>query len=333
MKRAPGSGGIRKLSGKRRKPFQAVVTCGKKWVDGEVKVRQKSLGCFSTRKEAQLALDEYARFNTNLDLMDITFGEIYEIIRKDFTESVEKSMNAAKAYCAPIWGMKIKSIRKMDLDMVADLACDKSKSTQNQIKGLVTRAFTWAMENDVIVKDYSPLLKFKEAKKTDKKVSYTKKEVKILLDNPEPLQLILLYSGMRIQEVLSMKTKDVYEEEGILCFHVRSSKTEAGIRIIPVHSAITGLVSSMLDGLYLIEPHITYHGTRKHFDKYNAEHGIHHTPHELRHTFATFGKSCGMDDFFRRALLGHSQKGVTDSVYTDAMIHDLKNQIEMLSFF
>ena len=137
---------------------------------------------------------------------------------------------------------------------------------------------------------------------------------------------------MRITELLDMKTEDIYEEEGILCFHVRESKTNAGVRLIPVHSKIEPLVKSLTGGTYLIDPHRTYYLAQKSYAAYNAEHGIKHTFHELRHTFATFGKSCGMDDFYRKALIGHSQKGITDTVYTDAMISDLKSQIELLSY-
>ena len=332
MKRAPGSGGIRKLSGNRRKKFQAVVTAGKTWVDGEVKVRQKSLGVYATRAEAQAALEEYNKYHFNLDLRSIKFGEVYEYIKEDYTDSMARSMKAATKYCEPIWHKRLIDIRKMDLDMVAELALDKSKSTQSNIKMLVSSVYTWAMENDVVVKDYSPLLRFKSAVTYDKKKSYTKEEITVLRANPEPIQLILLYSGMRIDELLSMKAADVYEEEGILCFHVNKSKTAAGIRIIPVHSEIEPMVRGMLNGNYLIEPHRTYDGVRKQYMKYNREHGINHTFHELRHTFSTFGKSCHMDDFYRKALMGHAQKGLTDSIYTDTMVADLKSQIELLCY-
>lgn len=331
MRRAKGTGSIRKLSGNRRKKYQAVVTGSKRWVDGEIKIKQHSLGVYATRKEAQEALDEYNRYHYNLDMRNLTFGEIYDYIKDDFSLSVSKSMNAAKQYCEPIWHRKIVDIRKIDLDMVAELGIEKSKSTQSNIKGLVSRVYTWAMENDVIFKDYSPLLRFKSSATFEKKKSYTKEEIAVLLANPEPLQLILLYSGMRIMEVLDMKTEDIYEEEGILCFHVKESKTSAGIRIIPVHSKIESLVKSMMGGTYLIE-YRSYYLAKKEYLKYNAEHGLKHTFHELRHTFATFGKSCGMDDFYRRTLIGHSQKGITDTVYTDAMISDLKSQIELLCY-
>ena len=332
MRRAPGSGGVRKLSGNRRKKYQAVVTSGRVWENGEIKVKQKSLGCYATRKEAQAALEEYNKFHYNLNLRNIKFGEIYDYIKEDFTDSIAKAMKNVVSYCEPIWGKRIVDIRKVDLDMVADLASGKSKSTQNNIRGLISRVYTWALENDVVIKDYSPLIRFKNSAEKKKKESYSKDEIAVLMANPDVIQVFLLYTGMRIQELLNMKVEDVYCEEGILCFHVRDSKTKAGIRIIPVHSEIEGMVRCNMKGTYLIEPHITYDSARSKLSKYNKKHGINHTFHELRHTFATFGKSCGMDDFYRKALLGHAQSGLTDSVYTDVLITDLKAQIELLNY-
>lgn len=332
MKRAPGTGGIRKLSGKRRKPYQAVVTAGRTWRNGKYVIRQKSIGVFATRREAQAALEEYNRYNYNVDLRSIRFGEAYDIIQQEFTPSVLKTLNSVRSYCEPIWNKRIIDIRKIDFDTVAELAADKSKSTQSAIRSVIGRVFKWAMENDVIIKDASILLKFPKYKETSMKKSYTSDEISILLNDPDPIQMILLYSGMRINELLNMKTEDVFYEKDILCFHLKKAKTEAGKRIIPVHSMIEPLVRSMLHGNYLIEPHIDYTNQMRRFYKWNEAHGIKHSYHELRHTFATYSKSCGMDDFYRKALLGHRQNGITDSVYTDVLVTDLKDQIEKLIY-
>ena len=331
MKRAPGTGGIRKLSGKRRKPYQAVVSAGRTWKDGKYVVRQKSLGVYATRREAQEALEEYNRYNYNIDLRSIRFSDVYDIIKEDFTQSVATQMRSIYAYCEPIQSMRMIDIRKMHLDAVAELAADKSKPTQRSIASLITRVYKWSMENDVIIKDYSPLLKFQNHRVTDAKKSYSQKEIAILIDDPTPINIILLYTGMRINELLNMRCDDVFEESEILCFHVRDSKTAAGKRIIPVHSKIEPMIRNMT-GDYVIEPHLTYRKQAHAFKQWNTEHGINHTFHELRHTFATYTKSCGLDDYYRRALLGHSQNGLTDQVYTDALIPDLKTQIEKLKY-
>lgn len=329
MKRASGTGGIRKLSGKRRKPYQAVITQGREWKNGRIVQKQRSIGVYATRREAQAALDEYCRFQINIEYRTVTFAEVFDIIFDNFTDSMKTSMRSAYKKCTYLHDKRMVDIRKYDLDIVASQHENLSYSSQNNISILIRQIFGWCLENDVLIKEYK--IDFKHTKESKKKGSYTPEEIQAVMDFGSDVQKILLYSGMRINELLNMKSEEVYCENGILCFHITDSKTESGKRIIPVHSKIADLLCS-LSGEYVIEPHITYALQKKKHLKWNREHGIDHTFHELRHTFATYGKACGMDDFYRRALLGHSQKGLTDSVYTHATATDLKKQIELLDY-
>ena len=330
MKRAPGTGGIRKLKGKRRRPYQAIITTGKEWRNGKVVRVQKSIGCFATRREAQFALDEFIRHNINLDYRNITFAEIFEIIKDDFTPSMKHPMQAAFRKCLYLHDKRIIDIRKMDLDIVANNAAGLSKSSQTNISIVIKQVFRWAMENDVIIKDYSGMLSFKDTATSQRRQAYTEAEIKTVLSSGTDVHKILLYSGMRINELINMKSADVYEESGILCFHVTNSKTAAGLRTIPVHSSIMDLINT--DGTYLLEPHHQYNYYLKKLHEWNRKHRMNRNYHELRHTFATYAKSCGMDEYARRILLGHAQKDITDSVYTHPQTENLKNQIELLRY-
>jgi integrase len=328
MKRASGTGGIRKLSGKRRKPYQAVITQGREWKNGRIVQKQRSIGVYATRREAQAALEEYCRFNLNIEYRNVKFSEVCEIIYDNFTDSMKQSMRSAYKKCEYLHDKRMIDIRKYDLDIVASQNEEMSASTQTNIGTLIRQAFKWCMDNDVLVKEYA--IEFRKTKERKKNQSYTQEEVRTVLEHGSDLQKILLYSGMRINELLNMKTENVYCESGVLCFHITESKTESGKRIIPVHSKIEPLIS--LDGEYVIEPHSTYAVQKKVYVEWNKEHGINHNFHELRHTFATYGKMCGMDDFYRRSLLGHAQKGLTDSIYTHATAEELKKQIEKLDY-
>lgn len=330
MKRASGTGGIRKLSGKRRKPYQAVVTAGKEWKNGRIVQKQRSIGVYATRREAQAALEEYNRTHFNLDMRSITFAEAFDILKQDYTTDMLRVRTVSYNSCVSLHNMRLIDIRMYDLEAVAKSVEHLSKRTQAAIRSLIHDVFQWGIANDVIVRDYSENMKFRRYKETKKKSSYTKQEVQKVLKDGDCVQKILLYSGMRIKELLDMPLSEVYEEDGILCFHVITAKTKAGIRVIPVHSEIISLIPT--DGDYVIQPHISYVARRKQFVEWNESHGIEHTFHELRHTFATYGKACGMDDFYRKALMGHAQSNVTDAVYTDAMIKDLHNQIELLDY-
>ena len=332
MKRPNGSGGIRKLSGKRSKPYQAVVTNGLKWNGEQFVQDQRSLGVFRTRAEALAALADYQLNPVNLDGRDLTFEDVYELIKPDFKESMIAVMRASFRRLKPILGdKKVTDIRKRELDMVADMMNGTSESTQNGVKILVTRVFKYAMENDYIQKDYSQFLTFKDVKAKKEKSAFSPEDIRQLL-GLGPYFSVMLHTGMRPNELVNMKSENVYEEDGILCFHVTQSKTAAGIRTIPVHSCIEGLLA--LDQEYVIQPHKTYKQADTMLKKSQRSGTISpgHTLHDLRRTFATYAKHCHMDEFCRKAIMGHAQSGITDIVYTDAMVKDLKQEMEKLKY-
>lgn len=64
-----------------------------------------------------------------------------------------------------------------------------------------------------------------------------------------------LYSGMRLDEICSLKRDDVINVEGIVSFNITKSKTKAGIRAVPVHSLLIPVINKWLSvnsGEYLL---------------------------------------------------------------------------------
>ena len=59
MKRANGTGGVRKLSGKRRKPYAAFITESLIMVDGKAVQKKRYIGYFECKKEALIELGKY----------------------------------------------------------------------------------------------------------------------------------------------------------------------------------------------------------------------------------------------------------------------------------
>ncbi|HBZ7242886.1 TPA: site-specific integrase [Klebsiella pneumoniae] len=69
------------------------------------------------------------------------------------------------------------------------------------------------------------------------------------LEGDEEMQavtLIGMYSGMRLNEICSLRVGNIHKIEGVLCFEVTEGKTKSAARIIPVHSRIIDLVESLL---------------------------------------------------------------------------------------
>ena len=61
--------------------------------------------------------------------------------------------------------------------------------------------------------------------------------------------LILLgtYTGARIEELCQLKKDNVIIVDKVLSFDITDSKTKAGIRVVPIHPAIIGIVKRLMD--------------------------------------------------------------------------------------
>ena len=74
-----------------------------------------------------------------------------------------------------------------------------------------------------------------------------------VMDGDEEMQsvtLIGMYSGMRLNEICSLRAANIREIEGVLCFEVTEGKTRSASRVIPCHSLITPLVLSLREKPY-----------------------------------------------------------------------------------
>ena len=145
------------------------------------------------------------------------------------------------------------------------------------------------------------------------------------------IALVLVYTGMRIDELLSMLRDDVHLEEGYL---IGGEKTDAGRqRTIPILEPIrTILAGWMLDSLgsaYLLP---TANGRKK--DVNTVEHSFRRlmnacgintsstpkelrvTPHSLRRTAATRLVEGKAEPTAVQAILGHADFSTTADYYT-----------------
>ena len=124
--------------------------------------------------------------------------------------------------------------------------------------------------------------------------------------------LLGIYTGMRIEEICRLKTKDIESE----CMLIREGKTQSAPRKIPIHKSILPLIATMIastqDG-YLIEGLKIYRGKRSHsiskrlgtrrkqlgFDRGK------YTFHSLRTNYVTELVNQGVDLSIIQSLIGH----------------------------
>ena len=143
---------------------------------------------------------------------------------------------------------------------------------------------------------------------------------------------MLIYSGVRIGEMLALKTADVHLSER--WFLIRNSKTAAGrMRRVPIAEKVVPFYESRIGTAFLIgsgDKPVSYSAFSSRYDKAIQPLGMKHTIHETRHTCASLLNSAGANDVCTKMILGHQQEGVTKQVYTHKTVQELIHAINLI---
>ena len=332
FKRLPNNfGTIYKLSGNRRNPWIARRRTGEVYNDEKhyAKPVYVTVGYYPTRKDAMEAL---ARAPENLTRKEEpTFGEVYDLWYADKYRDREPpaSYKSPIEYIRPLRPRKMADIKAVDIEVFINQDTIP-RSQKRMVKTILNQAFDYAERHDMIEKNYSKLAKPNiDFSVHAKKRVFTASEVKKVWDMEESekrdMVLILLYTGIRINECLSLTVDSVNRDEWYI---TTGSKTAAGKnRIVPIHSAILPVVQNRLSQTK---------GKLFHYAMKTAQQWIKdatgHTAHECRHTWATQAMECGMHEEARKRILGHASEGVTNKVYTHLDIEFLKTEMEKLRY-
>ena len=147
--------------------------------------------------------------------------------------------------------------------------------------------------------------------------------------------VMLCYAGTRPSEFLSVLKADVKLKQRY--FIIRESKTEAGRnRVVPISRKTLPYFEywMQMPGKTLITnvdgnavPYRTY---RLRFKAVMKASRCKHTPHECRHTLATWLDNAGANELSIKRILGHAAKGVTQKVYTHKSIAQLRKAIDLI---
>ena len=123
--------------------------------------------------------------------------------------------------------------------------------------------------------------------------------------------LMLIYSGVRVSELLDLKRKNVHIDEHY--FEVVESKTESGIRIVPIADKIYPFFKQWYENgcEYLIHTsdgkHFSY---RNYYDSYWSPVmeliGCSHKPHDTRHTCISMMTEKEVSPTLIKKIVGHS---------------------------
>lgn len=334
-----GFGSIVKLSGNRRKPFAVRITTG--WKDG--KQVRKYLGYYRSETEALMALAEYHKGGINLDLSKLTLEEMfdrwYERIEPKSSKTVLNSHNMVKSRLGVLGKKPIKDVKVDHLQDWLD-EVDLKPGSKKRLKSTLHQLFDYAIKNDIVSKNPAKFLDIGDKIEPTGAI-FTDEEIKTLWENADTNQhaqtlLILIYTGMRIGELLDLRTEDLHLDE---CYAIGGSKTEAGRdRVIPFHHKIMPFVKERAEKYGCLVPTgkgtpTGYRSFQYHFLRLMTKFGWGHKIHDTRKTAISLMHRVEIPIETIRIIVGHSGQGVTEQYYlrkTPSELVEAVNKVEIL---
>lgn len=346
MKMPNGYGSVTKLSGNRRNPWVVRVTTHLEYDEQNDKYSQKRavLGYFPTRKDALNALADYSKSPFDPYDSAITFSQLYDRWKDrnygSLSASTKTSRESAYKYCEPLYNRKIKDIR---LEMMQDIidSCPHGSNTKKNIKTIMHNVFEYALQNNYVNKDYSEFIKVEYSEPVIEREIFTEKEIQTLWEMSDQwdvqVLLILLYSGMRVNELLKNKKENCNLEEGWIYVPKELAKNKQSIRYVPIHDKVYDFVKSFYErstGDLMTNTNgtvIAYNNFVSRNLKRINEHLIHdHKMHDTRHTFITNAYHAKVDELCLKLIVGHTPEGITKQVYTHMDNAVLKREINKI---
>lgn len=345
-KRPNGTGSIYVRKDNKSKPYAAASS-----VNG----KQVYIGSYATRTEAVQALKDY-EYNP-VTSFNITLSQLHEewqkTAYKKLGTSVQQNYNAAWIKLKPIYNRKFRDLRTGEMQAIIDFyeaphhevgtdgklkyidskgkgtykvtnvpkMCEGLKfSALHKIKCLLTSMYSYAMQNDIVNKNYAEFIELPPKNETNKS-RFTDIQLEQLRQSIGIVPyadyiFCMCYLNFRVSEFLEL-TADSYHisDTGIPVF-VGGKKTEAGTdRLVPIHPKIQTIVKSCIESLgetVFCDPQ-GKQITSTHFRKYCFYPAIKAlglpddlTPHSCRRTFSTRMSAAGARQEDIIALMGHT---------------------------
>lgn len=345
IKRVNGTGTVYKRTDVKSNPWVA-VTPAKKDLFGEQK--RQIIGHYPTAQAARDALEDFRRNPTTK--LNITVEQVYkEWSRIKFRTVGAKQVEAytiSFKKLSDLYDVKFRELRTAQMQsIIDDLSVDYSLSALQKIKVLLGQLYQYAMQNDIVNKNYAEFIVLpKEVKSV--KPCFTAAEVDKLKRAAEndtveyaDMVLIMCYTGHRIGEFLTLKKSDVIYD-GDMIFLRGGNKTAAGRnKVVPVSPIIKQYVERYINrnGKTLFCDNsgnaFTVGNFRNRYyyrvlEKLNLPKL---SPHATRRTFSTRLAAAGVREEEVAKMMGHTDYGMDIEAYINPENKTLFEAIKKLS--
>ena len=370
-KRINGTGSIYVRKDLKTKPFAV-----SKYIDG----KRVYIGNYATRTEAVKALQEFeynpvTKFNITLEQLH---EEWQEIAYKNLGKSVQQNYNAAWYKLKPLYKRKFRDIRTGEMQAIIDfyeaphheIGVDgkpkyidsKGKGTYkvtdtpkmsdglkfsalHKIKCLLTSMYTYAMQNDIVNKNYAEFIQLPKKNEASKsRFSDTQLEKLWQSIGIVPYSdyiFAMCYLNFRVSEFLELTTENYHVSDKNIPVFIGGKKTDAGTdRLVPIHPKIQSIVQNCINkhGETIFCDENGKALTPDHFRKYCFYPAIQTlgfpndlTPHSCRRTFSTRMSAAGARQEDIIALMGHTNFDVDINHYINQETETLYKAITKMA--
>lgn len=322
-----GYGSIKKLSGRRSRPYAAYPALSSlRTKDTALPMRIPAIGYYKDWYSAFDALTEYNKSPYDIGNRAFTFAKVYELFYEDKFGKGKKNLSVSSKYayetafknCSALHSIRFFDLRKQDMQDVLD-HCTLGYSSLCNLKKLFCQLYRYAVENDIVEKNYAQFVSIQQEDDTEKGEPFSEEELTLLWnhkDNPTvQMILIMIYSGFRIKafETITIDLEQNYFKGGV--------KTAAGKgRLVPIHPAILPFAKEFRNNFPSFRSRTfrscSFYPTLERLGIATTQSGKKHTPHDCRHTFSWLCDKYDVDELSKHLLMGHSLgKDVEKAVY------------------
>ena len=331
-----GTKQIRERSAKKRGNGQGTVYKDKngKWIaeytigwdeeDGTLSRKKRKKRGFATKADAIAYIPQLKQDLPQQD-MKVKFKDLYNKWLTGHTEKVTQSTincyKSAYKYFSPLYYVEVAKIKTEHMQKCID-ECPHGKRTKENMKALGTSLWRYAMQLDIVDRNYAEYLYIHKEEQAEK-VAFSKEQLDLMWSKTKEIPnikyvLVLCYTGMRLSEMLGAMTENYDREEG---YFITGVKTDAGKnRVITISPKIKPFFEEFAQGKHLFtELSAKKFRNELYYPALQAldldplnEDGTHiNTPHICRHTFATLMKNVDAPATDKQKLIGHSKFEMT----------------------
>lgn len=284
---------------------------------------------------------------------------------KPFGRHYCRSLVTAFHNSTALYDRVYKDLRASDFNKVLKES-KKGPDPQRQMVNLYLNLDKYALEEDIISKGYAQFIPSVSSKK-EIKIAKNKTVEKERVFNYEQIDylwkltprsngrqkelqqeremfirdfwLMLLYSGMRADEMLSIYTDNIFLDDNYL---IGGLKTEAGInRQIPIHPKVKHLYEKYYNPkneFLFMQPN----GNKMDYDYYlyHYQHNFkdlhpdvsNHTAHDARHTLRNELRKLNVKEIIINSIIGHSNDDVGEDIYSHVSLEEKLEAIKLVTY-